>query len=87
MIGWGASRVSSYVSLFIFVFTFQYTKSMPKVNIEQSSHMPSSLTSVDIMNATHILQNETASNDDISSEPNITIQDQSMRKVSHKTLI
>ena len=60
---------------------------MPKANIEQSSHMPSSLTSIDIMNATHILQNETASNDDISSEPNITIQDQSMRKVSHKTLI
>ena len=82
MIGWG-----SHVSLFIFVFTFQYTKSMPKVNIEQSSHMPSSLTSVDIMNATHILQNETASNDDISSEPNITIQDQSMRKVSHKMQI
>ena len=60
---------------------------MPKVNIEQSSHMPSSLTSIGIMNATHILQNETASNDDISSEPNITIQDQSMRKVSHKTQI
>ena len=60
---------------------------MPKVNIEQSSHMPSSLTSIDIMNATHILQNETASIDDNSSEPNITIQDQSMRTVSHKTLI
>ena len=87
MIGWGASRVSSYVSLFIFVFTFQYTKSMPKANIEQSSHMPSSLTSIDIMNDTHILQNETASNDDKSSEPIITTQDQSMRTVGYKMLI
>ena len=60
---------------------------MPKVNIEQSSHMPSSLTSIDIMNETHILQNETASIDDNSSEPNIIIQDQSMRTVSYKTLI
>ena len=60
---------------------------MPKVNIEQSSHMPSSLTSIDIMNETHILQNETASIDDNSSEPNITLQDQSMRTVGYKTLI
>ena len=87
MIGWGASRVSSYVSLFIFVFTFRYTKSMPKANIEQSSHMPYSLTSIDIMNATQIFQNETASNDDKSSEPIIPTQDQSMRTVVHKMLI
>ena len=59
---------------------------MPKANIEQSSHMPSSLTSIDILNATHILQNETASNDDKSSEPIITTQDQSMRTVGYKML-
>lgn len=84
MIGLGESHVSSHVSLFIFVLTFQYTKSMPKANIEQRPHMPSSLISIDNMNATHILQNDTASNDDNSSERIITIQDQSMRTVRYK---
>ena len=60
---------------------------MPKATIEQRPHMPSSLISIDNMNATHILQNETASNDDKSSEPIITTQDQSMRTVGYKMLI
>ena len=60
---------------------------MPKANIEQSSHMPSSLTSIDIMNATQILQNETASNVDNSSEQIISTQDQSMRTVGYKMLL
>ena len=57
---------------------------MPKANIEQSSHMPSSLTSIDIMNATQILQNETASKVVNSSEQIIYTQDQSTRTVGNK---
>ena len=60
---------------------------MPKANIEQSSHMPSSLTSIDIMNATQILQNETASKVVNSSEQIISTQDQAMRTVGYKMLL